>query len=237
MTTPAERLGALLTAAEARNLAAILADGSSVGAAMNVIAPRRRHAVRTALDEAGVGPSPGSAELLQAIAGAAGRQTQLTPVWTIPDIGPTFGGVTKSLRDVIRTARLSVVCSTYNFQRSSGLWTALHEVSERGFVEVRLYLDPTACTDPTPQEVAAHLRTAHVFVTRPVDGRPVRNHAKFVSVDHHSVVITSANFSASAERHNLELGVQMTSPSLAERIEAQARAWEGSRFRAVTPRL
>lgn len=234
MTTPAERLGALLTATEARHLAALLADGNSVGAAMNVIAPSRRHMVRTALDEAGVGPAPWSADLLRAIAGASARQTQLTPVWTTPDVGPAFGGVTTSLRDLVRKARLSVVCSTYNFQRSSGLWTALQEAGARGFVEIRLYLDPTACTDPTPQQVTAHLPGAHVFVTRPVEGRPVRNHAKFVVVDRQSVVVTSANFSASAERHNLELGIQIESPALAERIEAQVRAWEDNRFLPIT---
>ena len=80
-----------------------------------------------------------------------------------------------SIRDVVLAARVSVLCSTYNFQRTSRLWAALQEVAQRGFVEIRLYLDPEAATNPSLAEVASHLPGAHVFVTAPLDGRRVRN--------------------------------------------------------------
>lgn len=64
---------------------------------------------------------------------------------------------------------------------------------------------------------------AVVLGTGAFDGKAVRNHAKFVSIDHRWVVITSANFSWSAEYGNVELGVVIDDLNLADRIEREMR--------------
>ncbi|MGL3804613.1 phospholipase D-like domain-containing protein [Paeniglutamicibacter sp. R2-26] len=81
-------------------------------------------------------------------------------------------------------------------------------------------------TVQSPADVAGWLAPGTVLQTKRFDGKPVRNHAKFVSVDHRFVVITSANFSWSAENGNIELGVVIDDGHLAERIESELLAAE-----------
>jgi phospholipase D/transphosphatidylase len=57
-------------------------------------------------------------------------------------------------------------------------------------------------------------------------GRRVRNHAKFLVVDHQILVVTSANLSLSAEERNVELGLRIDDPLLARAVEDQMRALE-----------
>ncbi|MFC8943695.1 phospholipase D-like domain-containing protein, partial [Streptomyces griseoincarnatus] len=91
---------------------------------------------------------------------------------------------------------------------------------------VRVYVAAGASaggSGPSAGEVAEWLAPGEAFRTRDFDGRPVRNHAKFLSVDHRFVVVTSANFSWSAEYGNIELGVRIDDPSLADRVEREMR--------------
>lgn len=74
--------------------------------------------------------------------------------------------------DLVRGARLSVVCSTYNFHRSSSLWEALCEVSRRARMSVKLYVD-TSVADGGPsagklatREIARELGGAQVYQTK-----------------------------------------------------------------------
>jgi phosphatidylserine/phosphatidylglycerophosphate/cardiolipin synthase-like enzyme len=83
--------------------------------------------------------------------------------------------------------------------------------------------------------VAAHLRPGVVLRTVTFDGRPVRNHSKFISIDHRFLLVTSANFSWSAENANLELGVLIDNRNLAEAIEHQMRDVEDDLFERVRP--
>ena len=68
-----------------------------------------------------------------------------------------------------------------------------------------------------------------------LDGRPVRNHSKFISIDHRFLIVTSANFSWSAENVNLELGVLIDNRNLAEAVEHQMRDVEDDVFERVRP--
>ncbi len=237
------RLGQLLTGTEARQLAALFADGQSLGRSLRVIGTSRRAQVRAALEEAGVLPGAEverSVAVLQAIQGAASRVSAASPVWTAPGYGAGFGDVTTSIRDLVLTARVSVTCSTFNFQRSSGLWDALSTVCAREYVDVRVYLDARAASrpgwrnSPTASEIARQLPGAKVFQTGSFDGHQVTNHAKFVAVDHRLLVVTSANFSRSAEEFNVELGLEVEDTALAETVEAQMRKLEGSVLHRVT---
>ena len=107
---------------------------------------------------------------------------------------------------------------------------------------MRVYLDTNAADEATqalrrrpPHEVAAHLRPATVLRTRQFDGRPTRNHSKFISIDHRFLLVTSANFSWSAENGNLELGVLIDNANLAEAVEHEMREVEDDLFERVRP--
>ena len=134
-----------------------------------------------------------------------------------------------SLHVLVEGARESVVCSTFNIQRSSALWVALAAAAMRPDVAVRLYLDtraadkPPRLGSPTTAEVANEMAGATVLRTAGA-ARYVRNHAKFVSVDHRFLVVTSANVSKSAEQHNVEFGLRIDDVVLAQAIERQMRA-------------
>ena len=80
---------------------------------------------------------------------------------------------------------------------------------------MRVYVDTGAADHgaaPTTDEVAAHL--PRVSCGRSFDGASVRNHAKFLAIDHRFLLVTSANFSWSAENGNLELGVLIDNRNL-----------------------
>jgi phosphatidylserine/phosphatidylglycerophosphate/cardiolipin synthase-like enzyme len=62
------------------------------------------------------------------------------------------------------------------------------------------------------------------------DGRPVRNHAKFLAIDHRFMLVTSANFSWSAENGNIEFGVLIDNRNLAEAAEDGMRRAEDLLF-------
>lgn len=240
MSDPVAHLGALLAGSEAAKLAARFADGDTLTQALQGVALGRRPEVRAALEAAGV--VPGNLGLavpvLRAIQGAAtARTTDISPIWTLPGHLADYGALTTSIKDLVLTARQSVTCSTFNFQKSSALWDALREVAARGTVEVRVYLDTQAADhhdtwagSPTSLDVAAQLTGADVFRTRQLDGKLVRNHAKFVAVDHQFLIVTSANFSLSAEQHNIELGLRVHSRSLTEQVEKQLLDAEASLY-------
>ena len=149
------------------------------------------------------------------------------------------GPLTSSVPDLVRSARTSITCSTYNFQKSSALWNALHEAAQQPQLFVRVYVDTTAAQPggtwktPSLAEVADNLHPGRLYCTREADGTAVRNHAKFLVVDHRFVLITSANFSWSAEFHNVELGVRIDSSNLAEAIEREIRGAEKALFERV----
>ena len=86
---------------------------------------------------------------------------------------------------------------------------------------------------PTTNEVAAHLRPAIVLRTKSFDGRQIRNHSKFISIDHRFLLVTSANFSWSAENANLEFGLLVDNPNLAESVERELRDAEDVLFERV----
>ena len=244
MSDPVARLGALLTGSEAAKLAARFADGDTLTQAIQGVALGRRPEVRAALEAAGVVPSnlDLAVPVLRAIQGAAtARITDITPIWTLPGHLAGYGALTTSIKELVLTARQSVTCSTFNFQKTSALWDALGEVAARGTVEVRVYLDTQAADhgtwmgSPTSTEVAAQLAGADVFRTRQLDGKLVRNHAKFVAVDHQFLIVTSANFSLSAEQHNIELGLRVDSRSLTEQVEKELLDAQASLYEAVAP--
>jgi len=238
---PAWRLGQFLTATEAREIADHLADGDTLTAALRVIAPGRRPEARALLEALNPRVLAWDAVIvmLRAIAGARSAPTVIDPLWTMPGHLARHGRLTSSVPYLVRGARYSVVCSTFNFQRSSSLWTALRDAAQRTEVTTRVYLDAAAADlsprpgSPGTEEVAAHLHPATVLRTRPFDGRQVRNHAKFLAIDHRFLLVTSANFSWAAENGNIELGALIDDQNLTESVERAMRDIEDRLFERI----
>jgi phosphatidylserine/phosphatidylglycerophosphate/cardiolipin synthase-like enzyme len=225
-------LGEFLTGTEARQVADRLGDGDTLTAALQVVASGRRPQARSLVAAVSRESLIG---VLRAIEGARSARTAVDPLWTMPGHLARNGRLTSSVTQHVERARHSVVCSTFNFQRSSGLWTALGAAARRPEITVRVYMDTEAASSPNPGEVAAHLRPGVVLRTIAFDGRQVRNHSKFISVDHRFLLVTSANFSWSAENANLELGLLIDNRNLAEAVELQMREAETHVFERVTP--
>jgi len=236
----ARQLGLFLTGTEAREIADHLSDGDTLTAALRVVTPGRRAEVRALLVALDACSYPGAVTaVLRAIEGARSAPTTVDPLWTMPGHLAQHGRLTHSVTYLVDSARHSVVCSTFNFQRSSALWKALREASQRPEITMRIYLDTNAADkkqtswSPTTTEVAAHLHPAAVLRTKQFDGRPTRNHSKFISIDHRFLLVTSANFSWSAENGNLELGVLIDNANLAEAVEHEMRQVEDFVFEHV----
>lgn len=233
-------VGRLLTRTEASDLAAALEDGEGLSSALTLLPSMRRTQVESAIGATGMGRDQSMiAAVLRGIEGARSDLGRIEPLWTMPGHVAQTGPLTTRIPTLIERARSSVVCSTFNFQTSSALWTALRDAAQRPGVNVRVYLDTAATrpktgwTPPTPAEIAAHLAPGVVLRTKKFHDQLVRNHAKFLAVDHRFLLVTSANFSASAETRNVEFGVQIDNANLTESVERELRGAEQLLYRKV----
>jgi phosphatidylserine/phosphatidylglycerophosphate/cardiolipin synthase-like enzyme len=220
----ARRLGQLITGTEARHIADRLGDGDTLTMALKAVSASRRTSIRPLLES---GSDASRIAVLRAIQGARSAPTSVGLMWTMPGHLARSGPLTSSVGHLVDRARHSVTCSTYNFQRSSALWSALRRAARRPELALRVYLD-TAAADhhragatPTTLQVAEHLRPATVLRTIEFDGIYVRNHAKFLAIDHRFLLVTSANFSWSAEAGNVEFGVSIDDRNLTEAVERE----------------
>lgn len=233
-------VGRLLTRTEASDLAAALEDGEGLSSALTLLPSLRRTEVEPAIRATGLAQDLTMvAALLRGIEGARSDLGRIEPLWTMPGHVAQTGPLTTRIPILIERARTSVVCSTFNFQSSSALWQSLHDAAQRPGVHVRVYLDTAATrprgswTPPTPAEIAAQLAPGVVLRTRKFHDQLVRNHAKFLAIDHRFLLVTSANFSASAETRNVEFGVQIDNPNLTETVERELLGAEGLLYRQV----
>ncbi|SCL20596.1 PLD-like domain-containing protein [Micromonospora pallida] len=233
-TDPHTELGAFLTAYEAQRLATVLQAGGTTGQALKEVHAARRSEVKRLLTAAKVGVEhrDNSVAVLRAIAGARAVRTAITPVWTMPGVEATTGRLTSEAQRIIDDARMSIVCSSFNFTPHSGMWPALKNAAARPGLSVTVYLDAHA---GSPAAVAAHLPKATVFRTlTPPGGRhPLVSHAKFIVVDRAVILLTSANFSYSAETNNIELGLLAHDTNLATSIETLMRSKHGILYEQV----
>lgn len=210
----ARNLGAYLTGTEARQIADQIEGGLPLSMIKSGLGSARRTHVWNLLIRAGLGDDPGSViRVLRAIEGARGSSIVVSPVWTAPDNFVSAGKITSTLHEYVDKARESVICATYNFQRSSALWESLKAAAARPDLDVRIYMDTAAANAeparwrPSTTEVASAMYPAAVHQSIEWQGKPVRTHAKFIAIDHQYLIVMSANFSKSAELHNIELGL------------------------------
>lgn len=232
------RLGAFATGSEARQIAERLEAGATLTAALRAVGQGRRHAFEDALADCLLGREDGPriAEHLRAVEGARSTLRTVHPVWTMPGHLARSAPLTTSVVQLVDGARQSVTWSTFNVQTTSALWEAVRRAAGRHEVEVRVYLDARAAggSSPTPEQVASLLHPATVMASTTFGGAYVRNHAKFVVVDHRWLLVTSANASWSAEQANVELGLLVDDTALAESVEAQMREAEAAAYQRIT---
>lgn len=227
---PVEALAGFLTAAEATGIAAVLAGGQHTAHALREVNASRRERVKQLLLDAGLGHADldRSLAVLRAVAAAKAVRREVTPVWTMPGNEATVGHLTGEFHRLVSAARQSVTCATYNFEPTSQMWTVLREASEQPGVVVTVYVDGNKAD---AVKVKAQLPQATVYRSSILpDGRQIVSHAKFVIIDHALLLLTSANFSFSAENRNIELGLHIHDPALAESIETTMASKHGTLY-------
>ncbi|MFG1928747.1 DISARM system phospholipase D-like protein DrmC [Cryptosporangium sp. NPDC048952] len=232
---PYKALGAFLTAYEADRLATCFQSGVTTMRALSEVHAGRRTEARQLLAAAEVGHrhQEVSVAVLRAIAGARSVRTGVSPVWTMPGSEATDGRLTREAQRIIDEARLSVVCSSFNFSQRSQMWPAIRKASERPGVSVTVYLNARTGRAAT---LAADVPRATVYRTRRrAAGRKATfvSHAKFLIVDRVLVLVTSANFSYEAENSNVELGLLIHDTALAGSIESLMREKHGVLYERV----
>jgi phosphatidylserine/phosphatidylglycerophosphate/cardiolipin synthase-like enzyme len=234
-TDPAGALGEYLTAAEAVGIAALLAAGRHTSHALREVNAARRERAKELLAAAGISHADlnHSLPVLHAIAGAKSMRHDLTPVWTMPGNEATVGHLTSEFHRLVQAARQTVTCATYNFEPTSQMWTVLREASEQAGVVVTVYVDGDKAD---ARKVSGQLPRATVYRSAVLpDGKQIVSHAKFIVIDHAMVLLTSANFSFSAENRNIEFGLRIHDPALAASIETTMATKHGSLYELVTP--
>lgn len=220
-TSPLVELGLYLTAAEARGMAAMLASGQSMTKALSEVHSARRPEAKELLAASGLGHDNAqlAVAVLEGIAGAKATQHELTPVWTMPGNEADVGYLTSQFHTLVAGARTSVTAATYNFAVTSRMWSVLREASERSGMQVTVYVDGDKADG---EAVKAQMPKAAVYRSGTLpNGKQIVSHAKFVIIDHALMLITSANFSYSAENTNVEFGLRVDDTALAESVEEQ----------------
>lgn len=223
-------LGKFLTASEAEAMAAQFHSGQHTVRALAAINPARREEAKKLLaaTELSHSDGDGTAKVLRAIAGAKSMHRDLTPVWTMPGNEAKVGHLTSEFHRLVQAARQSVVCATYNFETTSRMWSVLKEASERPGVIVTVYVDGDKAD---AVKVKAQLPKATIYRSTDLpNGRHIVSHAKFIIIDHEVLLLTSANFSFSAENRNIEFGLLVRDPALAESIELTMRNKHGTLY-------
>ena len=232
-TSSLVELGRFLTATEARGMAAILASGEHVNKALREVSSARRAEAKNLMAACGLDHDNAqlAVAVLGGIAGAKATQRDLTPVWTMPGNEAEVGHLTSQFHKLVLGARTSVTAATYNFTPKSHMWKVLKEASEHPGVQVSVYVDGDKAD---AKEVKAQMPKAAVYRSGLLpDGRQMVSHAKFIVIDHSLMLITSANFSYSAENLNVEFGLLVDDPTLAESVEEQMFSKRGSLYQAV----
>jgi phosphatidylserine/phosphatidylglycerophosphate/cardiolipin synthase-like enzyme len=166
--------------------------------------------------------------LLRAIGGAKSIQRDLVPVWTMPGNEAETGHLTSEFHKLLGSARQSITCATYNFGKTSQMLPALRMASEQPGVVVTLYVD-AAKADAEGLRNELPKVTVYQPAILPAGSRAV-SHAKFVVVDHEVVLLTSANFSYTAENLNIEFGLLVRDSALARSIEQTMAMKRGSLY-------
>lgn len=227
---PFTALGEYLTASEAEALAVQFEIGQHTIKALAAINPARREDVKELLATGSLDHADGgrTAAVLRAIAGAKSVHRDLTPVWTMPGNEAKVGHLTGEFHRLVQAARISITCATYNFEKTSQMWSVLKEASEQPGVVVTVYVDGDKAD---ASKVKTQLPRATIYRSAELpSGKQVVSHAKFIIIDHEVLLLTSANFSFSAEKRNVEFGLLVRDAALAESVESTMASKHGTLY-------
>lgn len=230
---PFAALGEFLTASEAEALAVQFEVGQHIVKALGVVNTARREAAQRLLTAASLDhrDNERAATIMRAIAGAKSVHRDLTPVWTMPGNEAKIGHLTGEVHRLIRAARQSVVCATYNFEQTSQMWTVLAEASLQAGIVIIVYVDGDKAD---AAKVKAQLPKATIYRSADLpNGERVVSHAKFIAIDHEILMLTSANFSFSAENRNIEFGLLVRDSALVGSVESTMTSKHGTLYQLV----
>ncbi|HSY16114.1 MAG TPA: DISARM system phospholipase D-like protein DrmC, partial [Jatrophihabitantaceae bacterium] len=214
-------------------LAAQFDNGQHVIKALAAINSARRKAAKELLAAAGLDHTQSIrvVAVLRAIAGAKSVHRDLTPVWTMPGNEAKVGHLTGEFHRLVQAARISVTCATYNFEKTSQMWTVLKHAAEEPGVVVTVYVDGEKAD---AHKVKAQLPRATIYRSAELlSGKRVVSHAKFIVIDREVLLLTSANFSFTAENRNVEFGLLVRDAPLAASVEATMTSKHGSLYELV----
>jgi phosphatidylserine/phosphatidylglycerophosphate/cardiolipin synthase-like enzyme len=235
-------IGSYVTRREAEMIADRLDYGESIASATKSLDSRQAE-FRRLVEQAGLRQDrAGLARILRGIVGARSQASAITPLWTMPGQLARSGPLTTSIPRLIDGARMSITCATYNFAESSQLWDKLRAAAQRPEIALKVYVDTAAirsgwpASAPTAEQLAAQLSPGRLLQTRCLDRDLVRTHAKFLAVDHRFLIVTSANFSFSAENRNVEFGVRIDDTNLTESVEREMAGVENTIYEVVSAR-
>jgi len=229
----AAALGEYLTADEARGIAALLGMGEHTTRSLLEVHQSRRQRASKLLAAAGLGhiDRERSVVILSAIAGAKSGEAPAVPVWTMPGNEADVGRLTGEFHRLVSSARMSITCATYNFEPTSKMWEVLSKASEQPDVVVTVYVDGDKANT---ESLKTKMPKATLYRSGILpDGKRVVSHAKFVIIDQRLMLLTSANFSYSAEKRNVEFGLLIDDAQLATSVEVMMASKRGSLYEIV----
>lgn len=176
---------------------------------------------------------------LQAVADAHVRQHReqhMELVWTGPRLGdaPALRRLDQALYDLIGHARHTLLLMTFAAAKITRLKTALSAAAARG-VAIRLILEfeeesgGQLSRDALTAFAGSVERQAEIYYwpleqrERNAHGKPGKLHAKCAVVDD-AVLVSSANLTDDAFNRNIEMGVLLQVPALAEQLTRHFQA-------------
>jgi phosphatidylserine/phosphatidylglycerophosphate/cardiolipin synthase-like enzyme len=179
------------------------------------------------------------------LATARGQQPSIDEVIELVTTGPEAGAVTCRdtqvvVQDLFRNAAHSVLVAGYELYQAAAVFRTLadrmaeeHRPSVRMFLNVKRPFGDTTTDGELIAAFAHRFRTQHWPSDRALpevyfDPRSLAIdikqravlHAKCVVVDGRTAFVSSANFTEAAQERNIEVGVLVRSPSVAERLVA-----------------
>ena len=206
-TVEIARLGELLSAEEAKSIAAALRQVKLAHIAAKRAYPTHRSEIQQILKQliAGEADLARVAAVLDGIA-AVPQIPRPVVVWTSPSIPGSTGHTTLAALDMINDATAFVYAATYSAGNNSPHLAALRNAMDRG-VAVTVVVDVKERADAAAL-IAQKLSGARIWtLAEPGDGQWAIQHAKLIAVDDRSSFVTSANFSTAAAMRSLECGV------------------------------
>lgn len=159
-------------------------------------------------------------------------------VWTGPDETNQLRSTSTVVDQLLRQAKERVTLAGFVIVKGDEVFRALaRRMDAEPALKVTLYLNVPAVHGAEPDAAVSWFATEFreqvwpgnrlpvvYYDPRSLESNAKRRavlHAKCVVIDGSSALVTSANFTPHAQLKNIELGVKLETPELAQRIEAQ----------------